>query len=249
MIKFPEGELRDYLPATMKNDVDMVCLSYAIKKGTERLMKYRKASMIYHFIDSVPESVLDLLAVELRSLYYSDALPVETKRRIVKNTLRWHTQAGTAGAVAEMIKIVFGEGEVVEWPDFKEPPYIPGTFDIVTDAELTPGILAYLASVIDRVKNARSHLRRIHIKRNCTLQVHAGVGSRMQLKPAAVTDGYRQTDLVAQVVYAGITGCMVYYPDAVTDGYQQRRLAVQKTYAGIAGTQQYRQPVFTGQEG
>ena len=55
-------------------------------------------------------------------------------------------------AVAEMVKIVFGEGEVVEWPDFDEPPYTPGTFDIVTNAQLTPDILEYFVSVIDRVK-------------------------------------------------------------------------------------------------
>lgn len=173
MINLPEGELWDYLPATMKNDVDMICLSYAIRKETERLVKYRKAAMIYRFIDSVPEPILDLLAVELRSLYYSDALPVETKRGIVKSTLRWHMQAGTPGAVAEMVRIVFGEGEVVEWPDFDEPPYTPGTFDIVTNARLTPDILEYFTSVIDRVKNARSHLRRILINREWPLQEYA----------------------------------------------------------------------------
>ena len=173
MIKLPEGELRDYLPATMKNDVDMICLSYAIKKETEQLIKYRKAAMIYRFIDSVPEPILDLLAVELRSLYYSDTLPVETKRNIVKNTLRWHMQAGTPGAVKEMVKIVFGEGDVVEWPDFEEPPYTPGTFDIVTNARLTPDILEYFTSIIDRVKNVRSHLRRILIKREWPLLEYA----------------------------------------------------------------------------
>lgn len=173
MIKLPDGELRDFLPVTMKNDVDMVCLSYAIKKATERLFRYSHASMVCHFIDSAPESVLDLLAVELRSLYYSDTLQIEKKREIVKNTLRWHAQAGTPGAVAEMVEIVFGEGKVVEWPDFDEPPYTPGTFDIVTNAQLTPDILEYFASVIDRVKNVRSHLRRILINREWLLKEYA----------------------------------------------------------------------------
>lgn len=173
MIRLADGELRDYLPVTMKNNVDMVCLSYALKKATERLIRYNRASMIYHFIDNAPESILDLLAVELRSLYYADTLPVEKKREIVKNTLRWHSQAGTPGAVAEMVKVVFGEGEVVEWPDFDEPPYTPGTFDIVTNAQLTPDILEYFVSVIDRVKNVRSHLRRILIKREWLLWEYA----------------------------------------------------------------------------
>lgn len=82
-------------------------------------------------------------------------------------------QAGTPGAVKEMVKIVFGEGDVVEWTDFEEPPYTPGTFDIVTNARLTPDILEYFTSIIDRVKNVRSHLRRILIKREWPLLEYA----------------------------------------------------------------------------
>ena len=249
MIKLPDGELRDFLPVTMKNNVDMVCLSYAVKKATQRLVRYSRASMIYRFIDYVPEPILDLLAVELRSLYYSDTLPVEKKRGIVKNTLRWHAQAGTPGAVKEMIEVVFGEGEVVEWPDFDEPPYTPGTFDIVTEAELTPDMLEYFAAVIDRVKNVRSHLRRILVRRECLLQVYTGVGAGMLSNTAAVTDGYREARAIRQTVYTGAVSCTVCHPQAVTDGYQESCAAGQKIYAGAAIRQQYRQTVLAGQGG
>lgn len=241
MIKLPEGELRDYLPVTMKNDVDMICLSYAIKKESEQLAKYRKATMIYRFIDSVPEPILDLLAVELRSLYYSDALPIETKRGIVKNTLRWHMQAGTPGAVAEMVKIVFGGGEVVEWPDFDEPPYTPGTFDIITDARLTPDTLAYFLSVIDRVKNVRSHLRRLLIKRKTTLTVYAGIGNTQQYKPAAIIGGYQVNRLAGNTVHAGACCSQQYKPAAIIDGYQISRLAHNIAHTGVAGTSRVHQ--------
>ena len=254
MIKLPDGELRDYLPPSMKNDTGMICLSYAMKKAAKQLAQYRKAAMIYRFIDSAPETVLDLLAAELRSLYYSDIMPLETKRKIVKNTLRWHAQAGTPGAVKEMIEVVFGEGEVVEWPDFDEPPYTPGTFDIITEAELTPDILGYFASVIDRVKNVRSHLRRILIRRECLLQVHTGVGMWMLYKNATVAggwpaDGYRQERAVRQTIYAGAGSCLVCHPQSVTDGYHELRAAGQKTYTGIASRQQYRQTVLAEQGG
>lgn len=249
MIRLPGGELRDFLPVTMKNDVDMICLSYAIQKATERLMQYNRASMIYHFIDSVPEPILDLLAAELRSLYYSDTLQLEKKREIVKNTLRWHSQAGTPGAVSEMINIVFGEGEVVEWPDFNEPPYTPGTFDIVTKAGLTPGTLSYFASVIDRVKNVRSHLRRLLIKRECSQQVYAGVGNKIVIKPAVVTDGYRQLDRKRQPIYAGTACYTISWTPPVIDGCWQSHTVGQGFYAGIEGTQFYKQAVFIEQGG
>ena len=137
MIRLPDGELRDYLPPSMKNDVDMACLSYALKKATERVLTYQKQAMAYNFIDILPEQICDVLAVELRSLYYSDSMDIKTKRDIIKNTLRWHIKAGTPGAVNELVEIVFGEGKVVEWPYFNEPPYTPGTFDIITSAPMT----------------------------------------------------------------------------------------------------------------
>lgn len=233
MIKFPDGELRDYLPAALKNDVDMVCLSYAIKKETEQLIKYRKAAMIYHFIDCVPEPILDLLAVELRSLYYSDTLPVGTKREIVKNTLRWHMQAGTPGAVAEMVKIVFGEGEVVEWPDFDEPPYAPGTFDIITSARLTPDILEYFSLIIDRVKNVRSHLRSLKVSRLAEQELFTGAGLFSYCHPAAVIDGNCIKRTTGQDVYAGaVHNAISYKPAAVIDGFKEAKEVTQETYAG-----------------
>ncbi len=243
MIKFPDGELRDYLPAAMKNDVDMVCLSHAVKRATERLIQYQNGIMVYHFIDRVPEPVLDLLAVELRSPYYSDSMPADKKRGIVKNTLRWHAQAGTPGAVAEMIGVVFGGGEVIEWPDFEDPPYTPGTFDIKTDAQLTPETLDYLALVIDRVKNVRSHLRKILVHREAGLKVYTGAGIQAKYRPPAVIDGYQETGQAGQDVYAG-AACSAagYRPEAVVDGYRVYGDAACSQYAGIGHSMLVYQP-------
>ena len=61
MIKLPDGELRDFLPVTMKNNVDMVCLSYAVKKATQRLVRYSRASMIYRLRPSGRGAAVPLL--------------------------------------------------------------------------------------------------------------------------------------------------------------------------------------------
>ena len=115
MIKLSEGELLDLLPSQLKNDTDMICLSYALKRAVDRLLVYERQTMTDNFIDSLPESILDVLAVELRSPYYIDSMNIETKRSIIKNTLIWHTKAGTPSAVSEMITTIFGEGYLVEW--------------------------------------------------------------------------------------------------------------------------------------
>lgn len=177
MIKFSEGELLDLLPAQMKSDTDMICLSYALKCGVERLLAYEMGTMTANFIDRLPEKILDVLAVELRSPYYMDSMDIEVKRNIIKNTLIWHTEAGTASAVSEMIETVFGEGSVVEWPDFTEGEKTPYTFDIVTNARFTEDIYAILLDIIERVKNERSHLRRILIDRWLYMTETVGAGA------------------------------------------------------------------------
>ena len=176
MIKLQEGELLDLLPPSLKNDTGMICLSYALKKAIGKLFAYERAAMTQNFVDSLPERVLDVLAAELRSPYYLDSMEIGVKRGIIRNTLIWHTKAGTSSAVSEMIGIVFGEGEVVEWPDYDEPPYTPGTFDIVTNARMTEDIVRFFMAVIERVKNERSHVRRVLIHREMGMQERTASG-------------------------------------------------------------------------
>ena len=99
-------------------------------------------------------------------MYYSQTLPIEQKKAIIKNTLNWYTKAGTPAAVSEMVDVVLGGGKVVEWFDFDEPPYTPGTFDIVTSALMTSDIMEELTGLVQKVKNVRSHVRRVIVERN-----------------------------------------------------------------------------------
>ena len=184
MIKLQEGELLDLLPSSLKNDTDMICLSYALKMAVRRLLVYERSAMTQNFVDSLPEKILDVLAVELRSPYYLDSMEIGVKREIIKNTLIWHTKAGTASAVSEMIGIVFGEGSVVEWPDFDEPPYTPGTFDIVTNAQMTEDVTEFFMAVIERVKNERSHIRRVLIHREMEMHEYAAISGTSHPKRA-----------------------------------------------------------------
>ena len=184
MIKLQEGELLDLLPSSLKNDTGMICLSYALKMAMKRLLAYERSAMTQNFVDSLPEKILDVLAVELRSPYYLDSMEISVKREIIKNTLIWHTKAGTTSAVSEMIGIVFGEGSVVEWPDFDEPPYTPGTFDIVTNAQMTEDITEFFMAVIERVKNERSHVRRVLIHREMEMREYVAVGGTSHPKRA-----------------------------------------------------------------
>ena len=177
MIRLYDGQITDLLPEKIAKDTETRCLSFAIQQEHQRLLRLTDRTRTLSVIDELPEKILDILAVELRTPYYQESMDLGTKRNIIKRTLLWHTKAGTPKAVAELVEIVFGVGQVVEWFDYDEPPYTPGTFDIVTNAQLTEEIANYFLSIIQRVKNTRSHIRRILIEREMEMEEKVAVGT------------------------------------------------------------------------
>lgn len=162
MIKLSDAELTTVLPPYIKESNEVQAISFAFKKGMEKMIEYAKLSMLYAEIDNLPDEIIDLLALELQSQYYDDSMEIEIKRKIVKNSIAWYAKGGTVSAVDEMVQAVFGEGEVIEWYKYGGKP---GTFYIKTNAELSPDIIEKFNEIINKVKNMRSHLTNITINR------------------------------------------------------------------------------------
>ncbi len=186
MIDFYNGELLNMLPSPMASQIQQICISYALKQGIRLIVGKADMTRTQAFIDSLPERILDVLAVELRTPYYQEDMPIEKKRGIIKRTLLWHLTAGTPSALRELIGIVIGEGAIVEWPDFDEPPCTPGTFDILTDVRITEEIASQFIVIIERVKNERSHLRRLHVHRHMDARWYIGTAARSQPHRTAI---------------------------------------------------------------
>ena len=150
-------------------DVEVQALAYAVRLEKQRIMREADKTRTVAVIDGLDESILDALAVELRSPYYSEDIPVSQKREIVRSTLLWFSKAGTPAAVAEMAAAVFGSGQVVEWFDFdpSDGEIVPGEFDIETGAEMQDPVafMPVIEGIIDKVKNVRSHLRAVKFLR------------------------------------------------------------------------------------
>ena len=178
MINFSDGELLDLLPAQMKGDTDMICLSHALRIVAQTVLDKAAETQTQCFIDHLPEHIVDVMAVELNAMYYDQSLSLATKRAIVKASFSaWYAKAGTPAAVEELVQSVFGEGYVVEWYDFEGAERIPGTFDIITTEPLTEDILVYFSRLVNRVKNERSHLRRVLVIRKKGAMPRVGVGA------------------------------------------------------------------------
>lgn len=176
MINLRDGQITDLLPAEIASDIETQCLSYALQQEHQRLMLQADQTRTLSMIEELPEAILDVLAIELQTPYYQEDMDLETKQNIIKQTLQWHTRAGTPSAVSELVATVFGVGRIVEWFNYEEGPFTPGTFDIETSAQMTPDIVEYFLQVILRVKNTRSHIRRILIDRAIGMDERIAIG-------------------------------------------------------------------------
>ena len=155
MISFWESSLTDILPENMKYTPECIALAYALKRANQRFIEAADKTSVFSVIDTLPENIVDVLAVELRTQYYEESLSLSQKRELVKGTLRWYNKAGTVSAVQEMIDKVFDSGYVLEWYEIGGEP---GTFQIATTASITPELINQFNEAIRNVKNVRSHL-------------------------------------------------------------------------------------------
>lgn len=238
MINFYDGEIKDILPSNLMEDPAAQAFSYALREGTRLLNRYTQLCYVYCSIDTAPNDVVDLLAKELRTQYYSDALELDVKRGLVRNTLIWYMTAGTPAAVEELVGIVFGEGEVSEWFEYGGKPY---WFKIKTNAILTEDMNTFFSDMIWRVKNTRSHIEAIEIHRTIEQTIYAGACCAPQYRPAAIIDGYSVEREAEQTIYAASASDQQYRPAAIIDGYEEARAAHGTIHAGTAEASQTRQ--------
>lgn len=215
MISYYDGQLTDIMPGNITRKPEVKALSYALQQACRLLYRYSKRLYIYSNLDEQPEDVIDLLASELRTQYYSNTLDIGIKRQLVKNTLIWHMSAGTPKAVEELVETVFGEGEVKEWFEYGGQPYC---FRIITDAILTENMVDYFSKMIRRVKNARSHIESIEIHRETEQILYMGVGQVLQYRQSAVIDGHNVTRKEEPKIYTMAAGRQQHKPAAIMEG-------------------------------
>ena len=176
MIKLNGGTLMDLLrDSVFVDNTKAKCISYALESETKRILGSADQTLTSAGIDKLPEKILDVLAVELRSPYYDETFDIDTKRLIIKSTLKWYMKAGTPEAVKDFINALFGSGDIVEWFDYTEAPYTPGTFDVIVNTELTEDAAEQFTKTIERVKNERSHIRHLIVLRNILMDIYSGV--------------------------------------------------------------------------
>ena len=239
MISYYDGQLTDIMPHNISKNPEVQALSYALQQACRLLYRYGQKLYIYSNLDEQPEEVIDLLASELRTQYYRSTLDLETKRRLVRNTLIWYMSAGTPEAVEELVAVVFGEGEIKEWYEYGDDPYY---FKIVTNSTLTLEMNDFFSTMIQRVKNTRSHLRAIDIHRSINHELFSGAAVFPNYKPPAVMDGYDVDREARQTIHAVALASQQNRPTPIWDGFKTEGGEITaRVFAGAAGATRTRQ--------
>lgn len=155
MIDYADAEILDILPANLKSE-ETESISYAIKGAVERMLDFMSGCSAYAAMDKLPEKVLDLIAVELGTMYYDQAMPVELKRQLITQTYAWYLHAGTPSVMEQFLDTLFDGGTVSEWYSYGGDPFCFGVDVNVNEYAITAEDHAKIKRQLNLCKNVRS---------------------------------------------------------------------------------------------
>lgn len=123
MINLNGSRFTAIMPENLAGQVEVQALAYAVGRQMEKLCGYAESARTYAAIQSMPERILDLLAVELRTPAYDENYSIRVKRALIEGTLTFYTMMGTPAAVNKIIEIIFETGYIREWWEYGGDPY------------------------------------------------------------------------------------------------------------------------------
>lgn len=167
-----EVPLLDLLPNSLKHDPDIIAASRAIDTGFLLLADEVNNLILLPRVNELSEDLLDHLAYYLHVDFYDRSLEIETKRKLVNDSVYLHQIKGTPKAVEHLIETLFNEGQVQEWFEYGGDPY---TFRVITS---NPAVSNERASefirALDSVKNMRSHLESVILEQTENVNLYFG---------------------------------------------------------------------------
>lgn len=86
MIKLSGSRFTDIAPENLASQVEVQAIAYAVGRQVEKLCAYSDAARTYAAIATMPEWLLDYMAVELRTPSYDENYTNASRRTQVKLT-------------------------------------------------------------------------------------------------------------------------------------------------------------------
>lgn len=176
MTNLKESNIKDILPLSLKNISEVVAIGNVVNKNIKKLLELLSHSLVECEIDSLPEDILDVRAVELNVPYYNANIDIDKKRNLIKNVIKLYRKAGTKDAINEMISYTIGSGNVEEWYEFNGEP---GTFKIRTAEKTTEDSLILFKKILRLIKPASATLLSVELGQKLESNLYIGAGSVM----------------------------------------------------------------------
>ncbi len=171
------GDLLGAFPYSLARDEDKEKLAESIADELARTAANTEKALIFPEIDTLPEELLDILAVDFKIDWYDVESPVWNKRQTVKECILVHKYKGTKFAVETALHSMFLSAEVQEWFEYNGEPY---HFKVVVYGH-TSSNLKKLNSKLLYAKNLRSVLDDVRfVLVTDPIDVYAGMGISLQ---------------------------------------------------------------------
>lgn len=174
MINYNDISLLDIMPDNLLEDSNVKAAAKAIDSELKKVANLCKETILIARIDELSEDVIDLLAWQWQAYPLTDiVLDLQTKRTLVKQSIKHHRTRGTPAAVSTYLNTVFKSGQVEEWFNYDGEPY---HFKVNGMASETPDMdkLNEIVRVINIIKNARSWLDGISFERKINDVINIG---------------------------------------------------------------------------
>lgn len=154
-------KLADIMPDSISHDKNVAAAATSIDKHLCALAAHVDIGTLVASIDSLPDGVLDHLAMQYDASVWRDSWDTATKRSVLKIALLDKRKKGTRGAVLKAVQSLGSSASIVEWWE-KTPKGDPYTFTIYATLPKTGGGIDAdaqedLIKQIDDAKPARSH--------------------------------------------------------------------------------------------
>lgn len=157
MISLYDGQISDLLTNGARYNQEIKALAYAVLQEKQRIIEQAQRTRTLSMIDELPESILDILAVELRTPFYQGDFTVASKRELIRETLVYYTYMGTPEAVNRMLSVVFPGSGIEEWYTYGGQPY---HFQVILEMSgfRETANAATIIKAVKKVKRLTAHL-------------------------------------------------------------------------------------------
>ncbi len=155
MTDLKEADFFSTFPAALRQDEKMYALGKLISEELHITANEAEKNIIYAKTDSLPETLLDILAYDLHIDWYDYNCPKDIKKELIKSGIKVHQKLGTKCAVQTVLQDIYKTSKIEEWFEYNGRPfYFRPVIGIEAGQEEVNIFLKYLKLV----KNARSWL-------------------------------------------------------------------------------------------